>query len=132
MQKTRGDLVSTSVVTGGQEGAARSRNQMRADWDRVRALLASGARKHRDGRDVWQVWADLVLENPPVEYERAMKLFPGAVGQPEGHGSVHIDARALYLQAVIGANKPAEPVTIDEPLGVQQGFTGDELVDIAW
>src|SRR5215471_13526857 len=92
--------------------AHRSRHKMRADWDTVRGML-TGAKPRRDklGRDVFEVWADLVLENPPQEYERALKLFP-QTKEPE-FNNVTNNIGALYLQAVQMANRTPDPRIIE-------------------
>jgi hypothetical protein len=49
-----------------------TRNKMRAVWDTVLAMLTDPKSPRRDaqGRDVFEVWADMVLANPPQEYAR--------------------------------------------------------------
>ena len=79
--------------------AERTRNRARAAFDVVLEMLTGDPKKRRRdalGRDVFEVWADLVLANPGVELERAFKLFPQAAQQPEAA----LNIGALYLQAV--------------------------------
>jgi hypothetical protein len=50
-----------------QSAAVRmTRNKMRADWEIVCAMLTDPKAPRRDaqGRDVFEVWADMVLANP--------------------------------------------------------------------
>jgi hypothetical protein len=51
-----------------QSVAARmTRNKLRADWDAVRAMLTDPKTPRRE------VWADMVLANPPAEYARVAR-----------------------------------------------------------
>src|ERR1700750_2616915 len=68
-----GNEMSMSVA------ARMTRNKMRADWDTVRAMLTDPRTPRRDaqGRDVFEVWADMVRANPPAEYARvACDILP--------------------------------------------------------
>jgi hypothetical protein len=116
-----------------QSVAARmTRNKMRADWDTVRAMLTDPKTPRRDalGRDVFEVWADMVLANPPVEYARvARDILPAEPADTENNAVV-TNIQSLYLTAVQAANRvpdprvveaSAEPVT-EKPQGVEDDW----------
>ena len=93
----------------------RSRHKMRADWDTVNAMLTGEKpRKTADGRDVFQVWADLVLIDPPKEYERAIKLFPPLPVEKTTDQQTNLSIGALYLQAVQLANKEPDQRVVEQ------------------
>jgi hypothetical protein len=75
---------------------------MRADWDTVRAMLTDPKRPRCDalGRDVFQVWADMVLANPAAEYARVARDILPAETEDNSNSSVVNNIRALYLTAV--------------------------------
>ena len=82
------------------------RGRMICEWAFVLDMLNSGKRKHRDGRTLTEVWADLVLENPAQEFARVAKdlLLPETPEASAGAGAV-TNVQALYLLAVQGANR---------------------------
>jgi hypothetical protein len=100
-----------------QSVAARmTRNKMRADWDTVRAMLTDPKAPRRDalGRDVFEVWADLVLANPPAEYARvARDILPAETPDNSNGNSVVMSIQQLYLQAVQEANRQPDPRIVE-------------------
>jgi hypothetical protein len=54
------------------------KNPPPTDWDTVRAMLTDPKAPRRDaqGRDVFEVWADMVLANPATEYARVARDVP--------------------------------------------------------
>jgi hypothetical protein len=93
-----------------------TRNKMRADWDTVRAMLTDPKRPRRDalGRDVFEVWADMVLANPSAEYARvARDILPPEPLDSSNANSVVTSIQNLYLSAVIKANRVADPRVVD-------------------
>jgi hypothetical protein len=101
-------------IPGDNLFAARTRHKMRADWDVVRTMLVGDKpRRAADGRDVFQVWADLVLENPPLEYERAMRMFPADPKQTDAGNNTNVSIASLYLQAVVAANRSLDAKIIE-------------------
>jgi hypothetical protein len=83
------------------------RTKMACDWATVHAMLTGKApRKDAQGRNVWEVWADCVLANPPAEYARVIReILPQE--QPEGAvpaGAMITNIQALYLTALQAAN----------------------------
>jgi hypothetical protein len=100
-----------------QSVAARmTRNKMRADWDTVRAMLTDPRSPRRDaqGRDVFQVWADMVLANPAVEYARvARDILPAEIPDDSNSNSVVTNIQQLYLTAVQEANRRPDPRVVE-------------------
>ena len=92
------------------------RHKMVADWGVVRDML-TGAKPRRDaqGRDVFEVWADLVLANPAEEFARvARDILPQA--EPENTNAANnnvMNIGQLYLQAVQAANKSLDAKIVD-------------------
>jgi hypothetical protein len=95
----------------------RSRHRLRAMWDTVERMLTDPKAPRRDaaGRDVFEVWADLVLENPPLEFARVAKdILPAE--RPEdnaGAGAIVTNIQALYLTAVQAANRAPDPRVVE-------------------
>jgi hypothetical protein len=93
------------------------RHKMVADWGVVRDML-TGDRPRRDaqGRDVFQVWADLVLANPPEEFARvARDILPPAEPDTNAANNNVMNIGALYLQAVRDVNRNHEAKIVDIP-----------------
>src|SRR6516165_4574904 len=90
-----GNEMSASVA------ARMTRNRMRADWDTVLAMLTDPKTPRRDaqGRDVFEVWADMVLANPAAEYARVARH------DNSNGGSVVNNIQALYMTAVQDATR---------------------------
>jgi hypothetical protein len=90
------------------------RQKMVADWGVVRGML-TGDKPRRDaqGRDVFQVWADLVLANPAEEFARvARDILPPA--EPDTNAANNVmNIGALYVQAVQAANKSLEAKIVE-------------------
>jgi hypothetical protein len=89
---------------------------MRADWDQVHRMLTDPRSPRRDaqGRDVYEVWADLVLSNPPVEYARAAQsILPPEPVDSATAGAVVTSIQNLYLSAVVKANRMADPRVVE-------------------
>jgi hypothetical protein len=81
----------------------KTRNKMRADLDTVRAMLTDPKAPRRDaqGRDVFEVWADMVLANPAAEHARvAHDILPAEVADRGVSDAVVTNIRSLYLTAV--------------------------------
>jgi hypothetical protein len=96
-----------------------TRHRLRAQWDIVWGML-TGAKPRRaaDGRDVYQVWADMVLADPPGEIARALTFFPKEHEQKQSDSNVTNNIGALYLQAVQSANRAPDARIVDvEALG---------------
>jgi hypothetical protein len=99
-----------------QSVAARmTRNKMRADWDTVRAMLTDPKTPRRDaqGRDVFEVWADMVLANPAAEYARVARDILPAEPADTGNSSVVTSIQSLYLTALQAANRVPDPRVVD-------------------
>jgi hypothetical protein len=79
-----------------------TRNKMRADWDTVRAVDRSENTAARAlGRNVFQVWADMVRANPAAEYVRvAWDILPAETMDDPNNNAVVNNIQALYLTAV--------------------------------
>jgi hypothetical protein len=92
-----------------------TRNKMRADWDTVRAMLTDPKRPRRDaqGRDVFEVWADMVLANPAAEYARVAGDILPAETQDNSNSSVVNNIQTLYLAAVQEANRRPNPRIVE-------------------
>jgi hypothetical protein len=91
------------------------RHKMVADWGVVRGML-TGDKPRRDaqGRDVFQVWADLVLANPAEEFARvARDILPPAEPDTNAANTNIMNIGALYLQAVQAANRSLEAKIVD-------------------
>jgi hypothetical protein len=87
-----------------QSVAARmTRNKMRADWDTVRAMLTDPKSPRRDaqGRDVFEVWADMILANPATKYTSASRS-PRFAGAHDGCPAQSHGARPAGLRAARG------------------------------
>jgi hypothetical protein len=86
---------------------------MGAVWDTVERMLTDPKAPRRDarGRDVFEIWADLVLENPPLEFARvAREILPREAGADDGAlPNVVNNIQALYLTAVQAANRKPDP-----------------------
>lgn len=118
MAKTRSakDMVhrtGANVVSATEHGRA-SRHRMRAVWDTVERMLTDPKSPRRDaqGRDVFEIWADLVLENPPMEFARvAREILPRDEAAPVDAStpSIVTNIQQLYLTAVQAANKEPDP-----------------------
>ena len=99
----------------------RSRHRLRAMWDTVERMLTDPKAPRRDaaGRDVFEVWADLVLQNPPLEFARVAKdILPAE--RPEdgaGAGAIVNNIQALYLTAVQAANRAPDPRVVAQVEG---------------
>jgi hypothetical protein len=120
-----------------QERAERvrmTRHRMRAIWDTVERMLTDPKAPRRDaaGRDVFEVWADLVLQNPPLEFARvANEILPP---EPSGGGENSLaitNIQSLYLTAVQAANRAPDPRivaqvegTVTESNKVASEYTG--------
>jgi hypothetical protein len=100
-----------------QSVAARmTRNKMRADWDTVRAMLTDPKSPRRDahGRDVFEVWADMVLANPSAEYARvARDILPAETPDDSNGNAVVKYIQTLYLTAVQRAQRAPDPRVVD-------------------
>jgi hypothetical protein len=93
-----------------------TRNKMRADWDTVRAMLTDPKAPPRDaqGRDVFEVWADMVLVNPAAEYARvARDILPTEVTDSGVSNEVVTNIQSLYLTAVQQANRDPDPRVVE-------------------
>jgi hypothetical protein len=100
-----------------QSVAARmTRNKMRADWDTVRAMLTDPKAPRRDaqGRDVFEVWADMVLANPSAEYARvARDILTAETQENSNNNAVVNNIQSLYLTALQAANRMPDPRVVD-------------------
>jgi hypothetical protein len=88
---------------------------MAADWGVVRDML-TGDKPRRDaqGRDVFQVWADLVLANPPEEFARvARDILPAEAPENSSTNAMITNIQSLYLTAVQAANRMPDPRIVD-------------------
>jgi hypothetical protein len=91
------------------------RHKMVADWGVVQDML-TGHKPRRDaqGRDVFEVWADMVLANPAAEYARvARDILPPEPLDDSNANSVVTSIQNLYLSAVIKANRVADPRVVE-------------------
>ena len=105
----------------------RSRHRLRAMWDTVERMLTDPKAPRRDaaGRDVFEVWADLVLQNPPLEFARVAKdILPAE--RPEdavAGGAIVNNIQALYLTAVQAANRAPDPRVVAQVEGTVTDVT---------
>jgi hypothetical protein len=104
-----GNEMSMSVA------ARMTRNRMRADWDTVLAMLTDPKSPRRDaqGRDVFEVWADMVLANPAAEYARVARDILPAEPADMGNDAMVTNIQSLYLTAVQAANREPDPRVVD-------------------
>jgi hypothetical protein len=103
-----------------------TRHRMRAIWDTVERMLTDPKAPRRDaaGRDVFEVWADLVLQNPPLEFARvANEILPP---EPSGGGEnspAITNIQSLYLTAVQAANRAPDPRIVAQVEGTVTDIT---------
>jgi hypothetical protein len=93
-----------------------TRHRLRAQWDIVWGMLTgTKPRRAADGRDVYEVWADMVLADPPGEIARALTFFPKEHEPKQGDNTTATvnNIGALYLQAVQSANRIPDPRIIE-------------------
>jgi hypothetical protein len=87
------------------------RHRIGAAWDTVWRMLTDPKAPRRDaqGRDVYEAWCDLVLENPGAEIARVIKeILPPIPLENQGvTPGLVANIQSLYLTAVQAAN--AEP-----------------------
>jgi hypothetical protein len=99
---------------------------MRAIWDTVERMLTDPRAPRRDaaGRDVFEVWADLVLQNPPLEFARVAKeiLPPEPSGGGENSPAI-TNIQQLYLTAVQAANRTPDPRIVAQVEGTVTDVT---------
>jgi hypothetical protein len=79
-------------------------------------MLTDPKRPRRDakGRDVFEVWADLVLENPPAEFARvARDILPPEQLDDSNGNSIVTSIQNLYLSAVVKANRIPDPRVVE-------------------
>jgi hypothetical protein len=97
----------------------KSRDRMECEWGFVLDMLtgANGKkqRRHKDGRTLTEVWADLVLDDPPGEFARVAQhlLLPDPDAAGASGGSVVTNIQALYLTALQAASREPNPRTIE-------------------
>jgi hypothetical protein len=88
---------------------------MAADWGVVRDML-TGDKPRRDaqGRDVFEVWADMVLANPPQEYARvARDILSPETPENSNTNAMVTNIQSLYLTALQAANRVPDPRIVD-------------------
>jgi hypothetical protein len=145
--RTAPDAASARAAAAASAPQARAeysratRHRMRAIWDQVERMLTDPDAPRRDasGRDVFEVWADLVLQNPPLEFARvAREIVPPEPAQNDANaGGMVTNIQSLYLTAVQAANRDPDPRVVaqvegtvtditQKPLGYNQG-TGDVI-----
>ena len=79
---------------------------MTAEWGLVLDMLTGDKpRRTKDGRNITEVWADMVLADPPGEFARvAQYLLPPELAPDAGAGAVVTNIQSLYLTALTAAN----------------------------
>jgi hypothetical protein len=90
------------------------RNKIAADWQIVHEML-TGERRRRapDGRDVYEIWADIVLENPPAALAFMMeRILPKPLDE-QGVNPQLTSIQNLYLTAIQAANQMPAPKAIE-------------------
>jgi hypothetical protein len=104
----------------------RSRHRLRAMWDTVERMLTDPKAPRRDaaGRDVFEVWADLVLQNPPLEFARVAReiLPPEKAEEGAGGSAIVTNIQSLYLTAVQAANRAPDPRIVTEVTQEAPGY----------
>jgi hypothetical protein len=72
-------------------------------------------RRDAKGRDVFEVWADLVLENPPREFARVIaEILPPLPPDETGAGAAVVtNIQALYLTAIQAAQHAPKPKPLE-------------------
>jgi hypothetical protein len=88
---------------------------MAADWGVVRDML-TGDKPRRDaqGRDVFEVWADIVLANPPQEYARVGRdILSPETPENSNTNPMVTNIQSLYLTALREANRVPNPLIVD-------------------
>jgi hypothetical protein len=95
----------------------RQRARMTAEWSLVLDMLTGDKpRRTKDGRNITQVWADLVLADPPGEFARVAEyLLPpeASDGAAGAGGNVVTNIQSLYLTALQAASREPNPRTIE-------------------
>jgi hypothetical protein len=92
-----------------------TRHRMVCEWNFVLDMLTGKApRRDAQGRTVIEVWADLVLANPPLEFARvAREMLPQELPESANDNAVRTSIQNLYLTAVQAANKMPDPRIIE-------------------
>jgi hypothetical protein len=93
----------------------RQRARMTAEWSLVLDMLTGEKpRRTKDGRNITQVWADLVLADPPGEFARVAEyLLPPEAVEGASNSSVVTNIQSLYLTALQAASREPNPRTIE-------------------
>jgi hypothetical protein len=94
----------------------RQRARMTAEWGLVLDMLTGKKpRRTKDGRNITQVWADMVLADPPGEFARVAEylLPPEVPDAAAGAGATITNIQALYLTALQAASREPNPRTIE-------------------
>jgi hypothetical protein len=87
------------------------RNRMAAEWQRVLDMLEKG-RKDPKGRTITEVWADMVLADPPAMFALvAAEILPKE--QQDSANSPSLSIQQLYLTAVQSAQNAPNPRQIE-------------------
>lgn len=95
---------------------AQARNRLRAVVDVAIEMVTTGKERTATGRDVYQVMAQAILEDPIGAFVALDKLLPGGDKEQQGKGAaLHIGT--LYLQAVQQAQPLAQVVDVTPEAG---------------
>jgi hypothetical protein len=87
------------------------RNRMAAEWQRVLDMLEKG-RKDPKGRTITEVWADMVLADPPAMFALVAAEILPKEQQVDGN-SPSLSIQQLYLTAVQSAQNAPNPRQIE-------------------
>jgi hypothetical protein len=87
------------------------RNRMAAEWQRVLDMLEKG-RKDPQGRTITEVWADMVLADPPAMFALVASEILPKEQQVDG-SSPSLSIQQLYLTAVQSAQNAPNPRQIE-------------------
>jgi hypothetical protein len=112
--KTRGSVSEMSASVRSR----RIRERMECEWGFVLDMLTGVGgkkpRRHKDGRTLTEVWADMVLADPAGEFARVAQhlLMPEPDASASG-GNVVTNIQSLYLTALQAASREPNPRTIE-------------------
>jgi hypothetical protein len=110
-----------------------TRHRMVCEWNFVLDMLTGKApRRDAQGRTVIEVWADLVLANPPLEFARvAREILPQETPESGAAGATASSIQTLYLVAMREVSHEAQKV-IESVAEKPQGANGVQADVSEW